>query len=783
MSKTGSEQRSNEGSSLRPRRPTLGQVMFGSRRHLAAAAGFWVLLLAAAAAISVIPGATASAETPVFSDGFESGNLSQWTASSGMTVQRQITYAGSWAARATTSGTPAFAYKRLSTPLSELYYDGRFQVISQGGSNASLVRFRTPAAGLILSIMRRGSNGKLTYYNEVTGASTLGPLVTTGSWHELEVHVLINGTSSLVEVWLDGTQVMSSPGQSLGTNPVGRVYIGDSSIGRSFDYVYDDQVVSAADSTPPSTPTGLTVSAATLSGISLSWNGSSDNVGVLGYDLFVNGTRVGTAPGTNYTFTGLSCGTSYTLGVDAFDAAGNTSGQATVIASTGSCGGPPPDSQPPTTPTGLNVSGASPSAISLGWNASTDNVGVAGYDLFRSNTRVGTTTGTSYTFTGLACGTTYTLGVDAFDAAGNVSGRASISATTSSCGGGGVFYVSPTGSDSNPGTLSQPWRTIGKAMVTLVAGQTAYLRAGTYEENTSGPCAASYNKLIWTTSGTSTSPITIAGYPGEASQVIVKTAIRLAGSYEVFANVVADRNHTYETFDLACTGGPNVQLYGTHDTVNGVEVRNSNASGVYAEGAAYATLIGNWIHDNGTHYNLDHGVYWLSGPNSALENNIVQHNYANGIKVGPNAQSLLVSENTVDGNGRSGITVCGDTSYKSNNNMVADNILTWNGWSSGGGFGLRTYWETAGVGTGNQAVRNLMYGNTNGNTWYPGGGMTETGSIFDNPLFANRAGGDFHLQPSSPAVDSANSGYSTPRDYAGTPRPQSAGPDLGAYER
>jgi len=53
---------------------------------------------------------TAGAAGLVFSDGFESGNLSQWTASSGMTVQQPVVYAGSWAARATSTGSPAYAY-------------------------------------------------------------------------------------------------------------------------------------------------------------------------------------------------------------------------------------------------------------------------------------------------------------------------------------------------------------------------------------------------------------------------------------------------------------------------------------------------------------------------------------------------------------------------------------------------------------------------------------------------------------------------------------------------
>jgi hypothetical protein len=65
-------------------------------------------------------------------------------------------------------------------------------------------------------------------------------------------------------------------------------------------------------------------------------------VGVVGYDLYSNTTKVGSTPGTNYTFGNLTCGTSYTLGVEAYDAAGNHSTRATVGAATAACASPPP---------------------------------------------------------------------------------------------------------------------------------------------------------------------------------------------------------------------------------------------------------------------------------------------------------------------------------------------------------------------------------------------------------------------------------------------------------
>jgi hypothetical protein len=68
---------------------------------------------------------------------------------------------------------------------------------------------------------------------------------------------------------------------------------------------------------------------------------------------------------------------------------------------------------------------------------------VAGYNVYVGGARVNGSpvTGTSYTFGGLLCGTSYTLGVEAFDASGNVSGRATMSASTSACSSSGYQHV------------------------------------------------------------------------------------------------------------------------------------------------------------------------------------------------------------------------------------------------------------------------------------------------------------------------------------------------------
>ncbi len=183
------------------------------------------------------------------------------------------------------------------------------------------------------------------------------------------------------------------------------------------------------DTTPPSTPTGLATSAIGQTSVALSWSASTDDVGVTGYRVFRDGSQVGTPSATSFSFTGLTCGTTYTLGVAAVDAAGNVSGIATSNVATAAC----PDTTAPSTPTGLATSAIAATSANLSWTASTDNIAVTGYRLFRDGSQVGTSATTNFSFTGLTCETTYTLGVAAVDAAGNVSGTASVNVPTAAC--------------------------------------------------------------------------------------------------------------------------------------------------------------------------------------------------------------------------------------------------------------------------------------------------------------------------------------------------------------
>jgi chitodextrinase len=178
------------------------------------------------------------------------------------------------------------------------------------------------------------------------------------------------------------------------------------------------------DITAPSTPTGLAATAASSSQINLSWNASTDNVGVTGYNVYRGGIQIATLGAvTTYQNTGLTASTAYSYTVQAFDAAGNVSAQSSSASATTLAA---PDTTVPSTPAGLTATAVSSTQINLSWTAATDNVGVTGYNVYRGGIQIATVGAvTTFQNTGLTASTTYSYAVRAFDAAGNVSALSS----------------------------------------------------------------------------------------------------------------------------------------------------------------------------------------------------------------------------------------------------------------------------------------------------------------------------------------------------------------------
>src|SRR5206468_1680172 len=159
------------------------------------------------------------------------------------------------------------------------------------------------------------------------------------------------------------------------------------------------------DTTKPTTPASLTATGGTAK-VDLSWQASTDNVGVTSYLVFRGPTQIGSVNGTttSYTDSNLAAG-SYTYTVVAKEAAGNASGASNAASATVG------DTTKPTTPASLTATGGT-AKVDLSWQASTDNVGVTSYLVFRGPTQIGSVNGTTTTYTdsNLAAGSyTYTV--------------------------------------------------------------------------------------------------------------------------------------------------------------------------------------------------------------------------------------------------------------------------------------------------------------------------------------------------------------------------------------
>ncbi|MFK4084811.1 discoidin domain-containing protein [Kribbella sp. NPDC020789] len=121
------------------------------------------------------------------------------------------------------------------------------------------------------------------------------------------------------------------------------------------------------DPIAPSTPSSLQVTATTSSSAALTWNASTDNVGVTRYDVLRNGVVVGSSTSTTYTDTGLAAATTYTYTVRAADAAGNQSGLSNAVTATTQPGG-----------------GSSETLLSRGKPATASSIEGAGFEASRA---------------------------------------------------------------------------------------------------------------------------------------------------------------------------------------------------------------------------------------------------------------------------------------------------------------------------------------------------------------------------------------------------------------
>ena len=352
------------------------------------------------------------------------------------------------------------------------------------------------------------------------------------------------------------------------------------------------------------------------------------------------------------------------------------------------------------------------------------------------------------------------------------------------------YYTATSGSDSNPGTITQPFRTITKGLSVMVAGDTLYVRGGTYPGITSDTTALP--------SGTSWSnPITIAAYSSEVVHISggINTA-NPTNRYIIF-NGLTVHNQVRIASGANHIRHINCDISGALHDASGVLIPQH-------AGSDYNEFINCKIHDNGdcavscTSGTVGHGLY------IATSNNLIDgvESYNNGhLGIQIYASNTTTPSNNII---RNSSFHHNQTAYKTSgqgitvgvgdNNLVYNNLVYSNlgGIDLGYGgtntkiynntvYGNRDYGLQIRNTSGASVVNNIVYqtGTAISNS---GTNTTLSSNLTTNPSFVNAAAADFRLQPGSTALDQGVALSAVTVDRTGLTRPQGARYDIGAYE-
>ena len=188
-----------------------------------------------------------------------------------------------------------------------------------------------------------------------------------------------------------------------------------------------------SDTQAPTAPTNVTLSNITLNSINISWSASTDNFGVTGYNIYVDGILEAQTTNTNSTIVALNTNTDYNFTIIARDLINNMSAAASISGKTLE------DTEAPSIPINLSISNETDSSVKVSWTPSTDNNAVHGYEVYVDNSLKETTTNSFYTVSGLNTSTTYAIEIVAYDIDNNKSAKSnSINATTTAGTSNGI---------------------------------------------------------------------------------------------------------------------------------------------------------------------------------------------------------------------------------------------------------------------------------------------------------------------------------------------------------
>ncbi|MGZ5075404.1 MAG: DUF7402 domain-containing protein [Methylobacter sp.] len=405
-----------------------------------------------------------------------------------------------------------------------------------------------------------------------------------------------------------------------------------------------------------------------------------------------------------------------------------------------------------------------------------------------------------------------------------------------------TYYVATNGSDSNPGTLSSPWRTISKAANTLVAGDTVNIRAGTYKEQVS-PKNSGYSGAYITYSAypgetvtldasglnfswsgifnlDSRSYIEVSGMrlinsPGFGVYMMNSSNMRILKNYTnntIYSGILAQDSDTV-TIDgnevsQANNGGgsqESISIAGTQNyIVSNNRVHGGGKEGIDAKGnASNGKIFGNTVYDMARV-----GIYvdgWDSNTtNIEIYNNTVSNSKAadsgaseDGIRIGAEeggtASNIKVYNNILYNIAQSGIIVSNWTDGiggepKFNTVSIYNNTIYNPGVKTGGGINVQGS-QNSGIVIRNNIISQARSfniqassGTTISNNQFDGGSTAGSSAITGNPLFVAVANNDFHLQSGSPAINTGTTSGAPTIDFDLKARPQGGQVDIGAFE-
>lgn len=358
-----------------------------------------------------------------------------------------------------------------------------------------------------------------------------------------------------------------------------------------------------------------------------------------------------------------------------------------------------------------------------------------------------------------------------------------------------TYYVSPTGSDSNSGTIQAPWKHLQKAFETLAAGQVACLRTGTYEP------AGGYNtpayRQTFSRAGEPGNPVVIRNYPEETA--IVRGEVVVTGSYLKLLGTPPSGRLIFQgpvgpdASGIRGKGASQVWLDGCHNIVlDHIEIRNNDHhAGLYVSDVSDVQVLGCYVHDNGRFgvdtdamgqhpVNVDQGIYWgASSGTNRIANCLLEHNRAYDLQLFAGSgkiTGLTIIENTIVKAMNSGVLI----GQGADGNTFALNIVASNSQQT-----INGQIRLAQDARNNIIDTNIAWHDTNARQGLDTSTLTGLGNVVRNlltidPFFVDFRGGDYHLRPGSPAIGASLSINAESADLDGMRRPSR--PALGAYE-